>query len=109
MREVEAVCETDCYMLLLFCLQPNLPSVLDSSDGEQILTEALKTVKTPGGSVPAVKIFNETILVTETFLNKLMVPFKDVLQKKAEKVSLIIKFVVCYMYMKTCFRPPDSF
>ena len=70
-----------------FCEQPVLPSVMDRDDGKQILTEVLKTVKTPGGSTPSVVVFNGTVLVTESFLNKLMVPFKDVLQKKAEKVS----------------------
>lgn len=69
--------------------QPVLPSVLDRKDGEQILNDVLKTVKTPGGSTPSVIIFNETVLVTENFLNKLMIPFKDVIQKKAEKVCMM--------------------
>lgn len=62
-----------------------LPSVFDGHDGEQILNEVLKTVKTPGGSVPSVKIFNGTILVTMNFLNKITIPLKDVLQKRAEQ------------------------
>ncbi|KAE8749858.1 hypothetical protein FOCC_FOCC003327 [Frankliniella occidentalis] len=66
-------------------IMPMLPSVLDSNNGEQILTEVLKTVRTPGGSTPSVKVFNGSVVVTENFLNKLMVPFKDVVQKKAEK------------------------
>lgn len=68
-------------------LQPSLPSVLDSKDAEQILVDVLKTVKTPGGSAPSVKVFNGTVVVTENFLNKLVVPLKDVMQQKAEKVS----------------------
>ncbi|XP_034253377.1 E3 UFM1-protein ligase 1 homolog isoform X2 [Thrips palmi] len=64
---------------------PTLPSALDTTCAEQILVEVLKTVKTPGGSVPSVKVFNSTVVVTESFLNKLVVPLKDIVQQKAEK------------------------
>jgi hypothetical protein len=66
-------------------LQPLLPSVFESQDAGEILTEILKSykVKYPNQNV---HIFCSTMVLTEQFVQKLTKPFDTIIQKKAEQV-----------------------
>lgn len=76
-------------------LQPLLPTIFETEDGEEILNEVLKSIKK---NVP-VRVFCNTILVTDQFLESLVKPFHDgIIQKKVEEVGLIIVIVYFILY-----------
>lgn len=74
--------------------QPILPTVFEVEDGELILKEVLKSVKS---SVP-IHTFCGTVVITEHFLQSLIKPYNDeIIQKKANEVSSCrnLEIVIC--------------